>query len=76
MIKRIYSINLTAFLYMILKTFPKVYKDDEGLTYFVYEDSNEVALLINMYKNTKVQVELHEYLAAYRDIRVLMKTVR
>jgi len=74
--KKIYSLNMVAFLYMVLKKFPRVYKDDEGLTYFVYDDSNEVSLLINVYKNTKVTVDLHEYLVAYREIRVLMKTVR
>ena len=74
--KKFYSVNLVAFIYMIIGRLPEVYKDIEGLIYFVYEDSKEISLLINVYKKTHVQVDLHNYLAAFKDVRALMRTLQ
>lgn len=74
--KKFYSINLVAFIYMIVKELPKAYKDDTGLIYFVYPDSTTINMLINVYKRTKVQVDLHEYLLAFKQIRSLMANIK
>lgn len=74
--KKFYSVNLVAFIYMITKTMPIAQKDLDGLIYFVYEDSETISLLVNVYKRTRVDVDLHNYLAAFRDIRQLMRTLK
>lgn len=75
-VRRIYSVNLATFVYLITKRFPEVYRDNDGLIYFVYESSEEISIILNVYKNTRPQVDLHAYVEAFKDIKILMRTVK
>ena len=74
--KKLYSINLVAFIYMVSKMEPTLGKDHMGNIYFLYPDTNDITLLINIYRRNRVSVDLKEYLTAYRHIRGLIRGER
>jgi hypothetical protein len=74
--KKFYSVNLVAFIYSVTRELPEAVKDDEGLIYFIYETSQTIDLLVDVYKRTNVQVDLHKFLSAFRDIRNLMAKLK
>lgn len=69
---KLYSVNLIAFIFMISKVEPLTQTDEKGEVYFLYEDSAELTLLINIYRSNHVSVDLKEYLTSFRHIRTLM----
>ena len=74
--KKIYSTNLAAFIYMVSHIEPITQVDYNGTVYFLYDETPEMTLLINMYKNNHVSVDLKQYINCFRYIRSLMKRTR
>jgi len=71
---KLYSINLVAFLYLMTGELPLLEGDAATKqTYFLVEDTQKNSLLIQIYRNNRVSVDLKGYLAAYRHIRQLMR---
>lgn len=73
---KLFSVNLVAFIYMITKKEPELGFDPTGKTYFIYPATLQNTLIINVYRNNHVSVDLKDYLSAYRHIRSLMRSVK
>ena len=76
---KIYSLNLAAFILMITKIEPILTHDEEkgkGFVNFLYPVCDEVRLIKQIYKQTNVSVDLHSYLNAYKDIRMMISEYR
>ena len=69
--KKIYSLNLAAFIYMITHLEPHLYEDEMGKISFLYPDTSEITLLINIYRKNQISVNLKEFLNAFRTIKKL-----
>jgi len=69
---KLYSVNLTAFIYLISKLEPMTQIDAKGEIYFLFPDTPEISLLINIYRSNRVSIVLKDYLSAFRHIRTLM----
>lgn len=76
MSKRIYSLNLAAFITMETGIEPELdidITDGNGLVHCVFPECDKVADAIRNYKRDK---ELHEFLQTYADLREKIKTLR
>ncbi|MDK2800583.1 MAG: hypothetical protein PWQ70_2202 [Clostridiales bacterium] len=70
--KRLYSLNLAA--YLLCKGFNnyKIFKDAEtNKYYFIFPQSPKIAEAIKKYKNG--EKELHKFLQAYKQIRLMIQ---
>lgn len=66
----IYSLNLAAFLTMRGHQSTMIGTDVEGKQFFLFLSSVHVSNDIADYRNTTTTVNLAEYLAAYRAVRL------
>ena len=69
---KIYSVNVAAYLYLLAKIEPILQLDDKGSVYFLFNDTPEISLMINVYRGNQVSVNLKGFLNAYRVIRSKM----
>ena len=76
---KIYSLNLAAFLMMITGIKP-ILSDgkgkDSGYVSFLFPVCDEVRLVKQVYKQSNISVDLHSYLNAYKDIRLMISNYR
>lgn len=74
--KRIYSLNLAAYLIMQGHIDYVIKQDSENLKfYFVFKD-NEVGKDILTYKSDCVMVDLHQFSTSYRKLRREIDKIR
>lgn len=75
--KRIYSLNLAAYIQMVTKIEPELdidYSDEGGgLVHCKFPECEGVRAAIKEYKNDK---HLHEFLQSYADLRDNIKVAR
>lgn len=75
--KKLYSLNLVAYIYMITKEEPILGKDPRtGSVYFLYPDNDTTNFLVSTYKNTNPRVGLKDLTDAFRHIRTTMRAFR
>ena len=72
--KKIYSLNLMAFITMETRIVPTFYKQ-EKLIYALFPELPEVEEAINSYRDSNTTVNLHNYLAQFKKLRQLIKEV-
>lgn len=70
--RKIYSLNLAAYILMINKVEPQLAKDASGTIYFLFPDTETITFLINSYRVGNPMVGLKDLTAAYKHIRKLM----
>lgn len=69
--KRIYSLNLLAYIAYRTNLTPLLLLDEDGRTYYgVFPECSGVELAIEEFRQKKVRVELHRYLNMFKDIKV------
>lgn len=69
--KRIYSLNLIAYVAYRTNLNPLLLLDEDGRTYYgVFPECSGVELAIEEFRQKKVRVELHRYLNMFRVIKV------
>ena len=74
--KKIFSLNLAAYLFMITKEMPQLAKDNRNMVYFLFPDTPTISFLINTYKVGNPMVGLKDLTAAYKQIRQSMSAYR
>lgn len=75
--KRIYSLNLSAYLFSSTGIFPSVRKEeDTEVFYCVFPEEEKVSQAIRNYRDTECQVNIHSFLSAYRTLREVIKDIR
>ena len=70
--KRIYSLNLAAYIMMVTGEEPKI-GNEEDLYYCVFPQNSAVSAAIAEYK---LEAELHDYLESYRELRERINSCR
>lgn len=74
--KRMYSLNLAAYVQMKTGIEPELeidYSDGNGLVYMTYPECEVVSSAINEYRT---DAALHQFLQSYADLREQIKTAR
>lgn len=75
--KKLYSLNLVAYILLITKEEPLLGKDpNTGSIYFLYPDDNTINFLITTYKNGNPTVGLKDLTAAYNRVKTIMRAYR
>ncbi len=74
--KRIYSLNLITYIYMATDLLPTIDTEDGQVYYAVFPICHGVSIAIKQFRKTNTVVELHKFLASYRDIRSLIRDKR
>lgn len=74
--KKIYSVNLAAFVYLVSKIEPRIGFDWRDQAFFLFPDDTSISLIINVYRNNRVSVDLKDYLSAFKYIRTLMSKAK
>lgn len=74
--KRIYSLNLIAFISMKTNLIPEIKQDEYGLFYAIFPKTRGVAYAIKDWKKSKCQVEIHAFLNQYKELREIIKDMR
>lgn len=75
--KKLYSLNLVAYILLVSKQEPVLGKDpNTGSVYFLYPDDNATNFLIATYKNGNPQVGLKDLTKAFNHIRTIMRAFR
>jgi hypothetical protein len=69
---KLYSVNLVAFIYLVSKIEPITDINDKNEVFFLFPDTPEISLLINVYRSNRVSIDLKDYLGSFRHIRTLM----
>lgn len=71
--KRIYSINLGAYVMATTNLIPELLLDEESQTYYmVFPQCAGVATAIRQFKCDNPQIEIHNFLHAIKQIRESM----
>ena len=74
--KRIYSLNLITYINLVTDLMPQI-KTEDGVTFYaIFPFCNGVSVAIDQYRNSKVAVDLHEFISRYKQIRRLIKQKR
>lgn len=74
--KRIYSLNLIAFIMMETGLQPSINQDEKGMFYGVFPEIRGVAYAIKKWKSAKCEVEIHRFLNCYKELRDTIKEIR
>lgn len=74
--KRIYSLNLLAYLAYKTNIRPDIHQDNDGKFYGLMPETRGVAWAINAYRKDDCFVELHKFLQEYKNIRDVIKEMR
>ncbi len=67
--KRIYSLNLIAYIMMTTEIEPTFEKDEEGVVYATFPLCQGVSFAIRQFRDKKCSVNLHCFLDTYKTIR-------
>lgn len=68
--KRIYSLNLIAYLWNITGQKPVISQDEtNGAFYAVFPDSAEISQAITEWKDENCVVNIHSFLETYKKLR-------
>lgn len=68
--KKIYSLNLISFLRSKgHKELEIGCNEENGKAYYVFEELDAITNLIKEYKNPKVEVVLHDFVANFKNIK-------
>lgn len=76
--KRIYSFNLLAFIEMRTGIETELHQDQEkkGLFYGLFPEDEKIKNAINEYRQKDCQVNLHDYLHAFKKLRDRINEIR
>ena len=74
--KRIYSLNLIAFVQFRTRVRPQLGRDDNGVFYAVFPESQGVGRAIREWKQIGCTVEIHQFLNVYGELRARIKEIR
>ena len=74
--KRIYSLNLIAYVAMRTNLTPTIGRDENGVFYATFPEVRGVAYAIRDWKNNKCNVEIHTFLNEYKDLRERISKIR
>lgn len=74
--RRVYSLNLIAYVAMATGIEPDLRIDENTVIYAVFPEDSRVAYAIHDWKSADCQVNIHGFLAAYRNLRRSIKEVR
>ena len=75
--KRIYSLNLIAYLRSEGFTEVGTGKDEEhGKVFYSFEETPAVTQAIKEYKNPQVQVNLHAFVSNFKDLKQEIYAIR
>lgn len=74
--KRIYSLNLIAYIFLKTDLEPDIYADENNMFYAVFPECRGVAYAIKTYRQYECYVEIHSYLNCYKVIRERIKDIR
>lgn len=74
--KRIYSLNLISYLAMELDYLDFELRLEGTKVYAVFPPMSSVGIAINQYRNNYCQVNLHDFLNSYSEIRNRIKELK
>ena len=74
--KRIYGLNLAAFLFYATGIMPVIRYDENKVFYCVFPEEEQVGKAITAYRRSDCMANIHQYLNAYRTIRDTIKEIR
>lgn len=74
--KRIYSLNLAAFIYSATGLMPEIKHENAKLFYCVFPENEQVSQAIRDYRQTGATVEIHRFLNCYGVIRDMIQVMR
>lgn len=75
--KKLYSLNLVSYIYLISNEEPIMGKDpNTGSIYFLYPDDDTTNFLIATYKNGNPKVGLKDLTKSYSHVRAMMRAFR
>lgn len=67
--KMIYSLNLIAFVSMRTCLTPEMHRDEKGLFYAIFPETQGVKQAIREWRNPETEVNIHAFLDVYRQLR-------
>lgn len=67
--KKIYSLNLIAYIMLTTEIEPTYEKDKDGLIYAKFPHCQGVSFAIRQFRDSKCSVNLHSFLNCYKAIR-------
>lgn len=71
--KRIYSLNLIAYVTMLTELQPQIGSEGDNLFYAIFPECEAVSLAIKTYKT---DYKLHAFLQAFKDLRDRIAKIR
>lgn len=72
--KRIYSLNLGAYLLSTTHIMPEIRRDEEtGSFYLIFPQTKEIKKGIHDFKQANPKIEIHSFLNAVKQIRQSIK---
>lgn len=75
--KRIYSLNLAAFIIASTGLEPEVKLEEEtNLYYCKFPENEEVSNCIAAFRQPQVQVDLHSFINTFRELKAKIKALR
>ena len=74
--KHIYSLNLMAFIQYRTGIKPTLYMEDGGLFYATFPEGGVVGQAITEYRDSDVEVNLHNFLNVYKTLRDEINSLR
>lgn len=73
MVKPIYSLNLIAYILYQTGIKPQMFSREDGVKYAIFPEDKRVAHAITHWRSESVYVDIKRFLAAYGEIRNLLK---
>lgn len=74
--KRVYSLNLAAYIYWATGITPTVKRENAKLFYCVFPENEKISQAIRNYRQPETEVELHKFLNCYSIIRDMISISR
>ena len=74
--KKIYSLNLIAYIKYKTGLEPKLEVERDNTAYAIFPESQEVAKAIKDFKKDECLVNLHQFLNLYKELRIRINKLR
>lgn len=73
--KRIYSLNLMAYIIMTTGAMPK-FEKDQGVIYAVFENTDGIKNAITEFNKDETTVNLHKFLNCFKNLKKSISELR
>lgn len=74
--KRIYSLNLIAYITYKTNIQPDMRLDEDGKYYGLFPETRGIAWAITEFRKDNCKVRIHEFLQKYRDLRMMINELK